>query len=170
LGYHPARSRHRNVFSSVEVDVRRLGLSILALIVLAATGWGGYEFGLNKGAAGGRALSESRSLDALANSLLALRFIEANELGEAKRLLQAQTNGQLSWLIEFDGSIVDPEFAKQRCKVLTTLKQYREKRGLFQGAEWEYLWKMPGMKEEEARRIEFLKNTACGPDTFFTIQ
>lgn len=150
--------------------MRRLPLLISLLVILAATGWGGYEFGLRQSTTSERALSESRSLEALANSLLALRFIEANELGEAKKLLQAQTNGQLSWLMEFHASNLDPEFAKQKCKVLTTLKQYREKRGLFQGTEWDYLWKMPGMKEEEARRIEFLAKTACDSDSFFTVQ
>jgi hypothetical protein len=129
-----------------------------------------YEVGWRQGARSRQALIESRALEALANSLLALRSIEGNEPGDAKKLLQAQTNGQLSWVIEFGGANVDPEFAKQKCKVLNTLKQYREKRRLFQGSEWDYLWKMPGMKEEEAKRIEFLAKTACGSEVFFTVQ
>jgi hypothetical protein len=110
------------------------------------------------------------SLNELGNTLLALRYFDKNQQSEAQRLLQAETNGQLSRFIALETGNDDPEFIKQRCKVLTTLKQYREKHQLFTTDDWKDLWNLPGVKEEEEKRVKYLAGLACGNDVFYKIQ
>lgn len=98
----------------------------------------------------------------LGNNLITLRYIERGEISEAQKLLQAETSGQLSWIMMTMEAIKDAERIEQRCKVLNTLKEYRAKHRLFAGQEWDYLWKIPGMKEEEAKRTAFLARLNCG--------
>lgn len=115
-------------------------------------------------------LVEGLSTERLANTLLALRFIEMNDIAEAKRLLQAETNSQLSWIMQYEGANRDSLYVQQQCKTLNTLKQYREKRRLFTTDDWSHLWNLPGMKDEEARRIAFLNNLKCGDEKLYTVE
>lgn len=112
---------------------------------------------------------EGLSLNKLGNTLLVLRYFDKNQPNEAQRFLQTETNGQLSWLIALEQANSDPEFLKQRCKVLNTLKQYRETHQLFTTNNWKDLWNLPGAKEEEEKRIKYLAGLACGSDVFFKI-
>lgn len=113
---------------------------------------------------------ENLSLNALGNTLLVLRYFDENQQGEAQHILQAETSGLLSWLIELDQTNSTPEFLKQRCKVLNTLKQYREKHQLSTSNDWVELSTQPEAKEEEAKRTKYLNDLACGKDVFFKIQ
>lgn len=144
-------------------------ISLLIVFLGIACGlsfWLGKEIAENEK----NSFIENFSLNALANTLLTLRYFDENQPGEAQHLLQAETNGLLSWLIDFDRVNDAPEFIKQRCKVLTTLKQYREKHRLSKENNWAEISNLPGAKEENAKRISYLNNLKCGSDVFFKIE
>lgn len=141
-------------------------LSVLLVVICGLFFW----FGKQAAEREKNLFMEGLSLNELGNTLLALRYFDKNQPEEAQHLLQAETNGQLSWLIALEQTNGDPEFLKQRCKVLNTLKQYREKHQLFQTNDWKDLRSLPGAKEEEEKRVKYLAGLACGNDVFFKIQ
>ena len=141
-------------------------LSVLLVVVCGLFFWLGKQTTEREK----KIFAEGLSLNELGNTLLALRYFDKNQPNEAQRLLQAETNGQLSWLIALEQANGDPEFRKQRCKVLNTLKQYREKHQLFKTNNWDDLRSLPGAKEEEEKRGKYLAGLACGNDVFFRIQ
>lgn len=144
-------------------------ISIFSFFLAVACGFS-FWFGKHIGEREKNTLMNGVLLNSLGNTLFALRYFDKNQPGEAQRLLQTETSGQLSWLIDLDPVNDDPEFLKQRCKVLNTLKEYREKHHLFKTNDWKDLWNLPGAKEEEEKRIKYLTNLACGKDVFFKIQ
>lgn len=145
----------------------QLVIAIAALMVGVACG---YLWGSNRQSHEFYDSVEGLHLEAMANTLTSLRMIEESQIDEAKRLLQAQTNGQLSWIIKAANRGESEDRGEERCKLLNTLKQYRETRGLFRGPEWDYLWKIPEMKAEEDVRVKYLNSLSCGSEVFFTVK
>ncbi|WP_156477030.1 hypothetical protein [Collimonas arenae] len=144
-------------------------VSLLGVFLVFACGLS-FWFGKNMAEREKNILVEGLSLNELGNTLLVLRYFDKNQPSEAQHLLQAETNGQLNWLIALEQANSDPEFHKQRCKVLNTLKQYREKHQLFKTNDWKDLLSLPEAKEDEEKRIQYLAGLACGSDVFFKIQ
>ena len=83
--------------------------------------------------------------------------MENGKVDEAVLALQGATNEQLDWIIEYGQLNSDPDRVKFKCTLLTQLKSYRARHNLFEGPKWEYLWKVPGMRESEERRKVFLE-------------
>ena len=135
-----------------------------SLFLLIGTAGVGYFVGQTDARNESRRLVSGFAVQGLANNLMALRFIEREEIKEAQMLLQAETNGHLSWIMETDvPHILENDNGK--CRVLNTLKRYRSKWQLFTTKEWDYLWSIQEMKEEEAKRQLFLDQLRC-PNIF----
>ena len=141
--------------------MKKIYFAILLSGTFLAVGGLSFWAGKQISERGKNRLIEGIVLNNLGNTLSSLRYIDQNQLIEAQRLLQAETNGQLSWLVALDDVNDDPEYLKSRCKALNTLKQYREKHQLFKTSEWDDLWKYPGAREEEAKREKFLTSLSC---------
>ena len=125
-------------------------ITLLALLVGFVSGW--YA-----GSRSRNGLIEQVATDRLAVVLFALKSIDHGNNDEAIVALQGSTNESLDWIIEYEHLNTDPNRAKFRCDLLSQLKTYRAQHGLFEGPKWEYLWKVPGMREAEKRRREFLE-------------
>ena len=132
-------------------------LAVSGILLMLALGFAG---GWYAGSRERNALIELMSTDRLARLLFALTSLEANKVDEAKRALQAETNEQLDWMIEYAYLNDGADRAKFKCAVLTQLRSYRARNHLFEGPDWEHLWKVPGMRELEARRTSYLEK-AC---------
>jgi len=132
------------------ITLLTVGLALLTLALGFAGGW--YA-----GSRERNALIERIATDRLARILFVLKSIEANKVDEATRTLQAETNEQLDWIIEYGHLNDDVDRARFKCTLLTQLKSYRAQHHLFEGPNWEYLWKVPGMREMEARRTSYLE-------------
>jgi len=105
--------------------------------------------------------TEMTAVDQLATHIFMLDEIEKGNLTETKRILQAETGPQLDLLMDYGFLTTNPSRdIAFRCKLVQKLKDYRNKNSLFRTPEWEYLWKVPGMRDAENRRIEFLDQTA----------
>jgi len=135
---------------------------MIALLLFIVAGTAGFVVGQSRAERQSREFTAGVAAQGLANNLLVLRFMERGEADQAKRLLQAETNGQLGWIMEGQ----DPA---PHCAALNTLKQYRAKRGLFSNPEWNDLWKMPGSKEEEEKRRSYLASLNCGDAKLYTV-
>jgi hypothetical protein len=147
--------------------------TIQSALILAAIGASigiGFYLGAKHATNAGRDLVSGIAEQELANTLMALRYLERGEQIDAKKLLQAETNGQLSWIVQNTDLGKASESGRRACPVLNTLKQYREKHHLFTGADWNHLWGIPGMKDEEQRRIDFLSNLDCGTAVLFRLE
>lgn len=136
-------------------------LSVIGLLLLVI----GFAAGDFRGRQEAGRAAAGHALDSLATDLSLLRFLHKGQVEEATRIIQGSTAGELSRFIESERFA--PELEK--CRVLTTLKQYREKKGLFVGKDWEFLWRMPGMQEEEQRRRRYLDGLHCGAEVFFKV-
>jgi hypothetical protein len=101
----------------------------------------------------------------MANTLLALRFIEMGEVEQAKRLLQSETSGQLGWVMEASKGT-----ETLHCAALNTLKDYRQKRHLFDSSEWSEYRALPGKVEDEKARLHFLESMRCGNVRLFQVE
>lgn len=141
-----------------------------SLILACALVGSGFLIGQQAATSKSREIIEGISLQGLASHLLILRFIERGEVADARKVLQGETNGLFSWVIENATANPTPEQEQQKCKVLNTLKQYRAKHQLFTTRDWDYLWNVPGMKEEEAKRQAFLTQMNCGDVRLFKIE
>ena len=132
-------------------------LSVAAAIVIAVLAYfAGYFFAERKQ----YGLIEKMASEQLGYHLAMLQWIDANKTDEARRLLQASTNRQLGWIIEYGHLNTEPEYIQQRCNLINKLKTYRKEHKLFETSDWDYLWKVPGNRAAEDRRVEFLEN-AC---------
>ena len=126
------------------------GLAALTLVLGFAGGW---YVGFRER----NALIERVATDRLAVVLFALKSIDDRNVDEAIVALQGATNESLDWIIEYGHLNDEPDRVKFKCDLLTQLKSYRARHGLFEGPKWEYLWKVPGMREAEERRKAFLE-------------
>jgi hypothetical protein len=136
--------------------------ALLAVIGLALAG-AGFAAGQFRAKSEEGRKAASHALGSLATDLSVLRFLHKGQMEEAIKIVQGSTSGELSRFIESERFAADLE----KCRVLNTLKQYRAKKGLFVGKDWEFLWKMPGMQEEEERRRNYLEGLQCGSEVFF---
>lgn len=136
--------------------------SVLAIALLTAGAgfYGGYYFAERKQ----YALMETMATEQLGYHLAMLEWIDSNKIEDVKQVLQGSTSSQLSWIIEYGHLNTEPEYVAYRCKLIKKLKKYRKEHQLFEGRKWEYLWKVPGNRLAEDRRIAFLE-TSCRSGT-----
>jgi hypothetical protein len=134
-------------------------IAILTTVVAILTLALGFAGGWYAGSRERNALIELAATDRLAQTLFLLTSIENGKVEEAVLALQGSTNEQIDWIIEYGHLNSAPDRVKFKCTLLSQLKLYRARHSLFEGPKWEYLWKVPGMRELEERRKAFLKKT-----------
>jgi hypothetical protein len=135
-------------------------VAILTTVVAILTFAIGFAGGWHAGSRERNALIELAATDRLAQTLFVLTSIENGKVDEAVMALQGSSNEQIDWIIEYGDLNRAPDRVKFKCALLTQLKSYRARHSLFEGSKWDYLWKVPGMRELEERRKAFLEK-AC---------
>ena len=101
--------------------------------------------------------NEKKAVDNLASELFMLQELEKGNSSETIQILQASTGPNLDLIMQYWDRQQDIHF---RCGLVKKLRDYRERKSLFRGPQWENLWKVSGMREAEDKRIHFLNELA----------
>lgn len=134
-----------------------IAVVVFALLLVAG---GAYSIGSYHGEQQAYSLVEKTAVDQLASQLYMLRELEKGNVSDVRRILQAGTGAQLDWIIDYGDLNRGAASLEYRCKLLSSVKTYRDDHALFKTAEWNYLWQVRGMKEAEERREAFLNRQA----------
>jgi hypothetical protein len=133
-----------------------------ALVIVAVLGVGFFTYfvGFNRGKEQAKSITQKVAVDRLATTLFMLESLEKRKTADVVKILQASTGPQLDTLIELEFLKKNGDEARFSCGLVQKLKIYREQNGLFGSTDWDYLWAIPGMREAEQRRIDFLNTDA----------
>jgi hypothetical protein len=137
----------------IKVSLRNI-VFVIVVVIMAIIGYWVGAYQMEKRIA---SASEEKAVDDLASDIFMLQEIENGKTSDAIRILQAGTGPELDLIAQRLNQKIDIKF---RCSLIKKLKDYREKKNLFQAGEWDYLWKVPGMKEAEEKRRYFLESVA----------
>lgn len=105
-------------------------------------------------------LFEISAVEQLAGQLYMLDELDKGNISDVRRILQAGTGPQLELIIDHGDLSPGAASLEFRCKLFRQLKTYRDEHALFKTADWDYLWRVDGLKEAEARREAFLNKQA----------
>lgn len=137
----------------IKGNLRKIMFTLLVFIATSI----GYMVGIYQTEKKINLANEEKAVNDLASDIFMLQEIDKGDLSETIRILQASTNPELDLIEQYLPKQKDIKF---RCSLIKKLKDYREKKSLFHGSEWEYLWKIPGMKEAEEKRTYFINSVA----------